>query len=88
MLSFCACLHTHHTSHATQPLDCGVFLPLKAKWGETCHDFFQKNRGKVITKFNFNQLFSQAWLKSLIPANMISGFKVCGTYIPIQPESC
>ena len=40
--------------------------------------FFQKNPGKVITKFNFNELFSQAWLKSLVPANLIAGFKTCG----------
>ena len=69
-----------HTSHATQPLDCGVFSPLKAQWSVICHEYFQKNPGKVITKFNFNQLFSQAWLKSLTPANMISGFKTCGIY--------
>ena len=66
-----------HTTHATQPLDCGVFSPLKSQWSATCHEFFQKNLGKVITKFNFNQLFSQAWLKSLTPANLIAGFKVC-----------
>ena len=69
-----------HTTHATQPLDCGVFSPLKTKWSEVCHEFFFKNPGKVITKFNFNSLFSQAWLKSLVPANLISGFKTCGIY--------
>ena len=67
-----------HTSHSTQPLDCGVFSPLKAQWKTACHDLnFQKNPGKVITKFNFNELFSQAWLKSLVPANLIAGFKIC-----------
>ena len=45
-----------------------------------CHDYFQKNPGKIITKFNFNELFSQAWLKSLVPANLIAGFKTCGIY--------
>ena len=69
-----------HTSHATQTLDFGVFSQLKAQWSATYHDFFQRNPGKVITKFNFNQLISQAWLKSLIPANVISEFKVCGIY--------
>ena len=67
-----------HTSHSTQPLDCGVFSPLKAQWKTACHDFFQKNPGKIITKFNFSELFSQAWLKSLVPANLIAGFKICG----------
>ena len=69
-----------HTTHATQPLDCGVFSPLKAQWSATCHDFIQKHPGKAISKFNFNKLFSQAWLKSLIPANLIAGFKTCGIY--------
>lgn len=46
-----------HTTHESQPLDCGVFGPLKTKWSEICHQFFQKNPGKVITKFNFNKLF-------------------------------
>ena len=34
----------------------------------------------MITRFNFNMLFSQAWLKSLIPCNIIAGFKTCGVY--------
>lgn len=57
-----------------------MFGPLKAKWTEVCHHFFQNNPGKVITKFNFNMLFSKAWLKSLTPANIIAGFKTCGIY--------
>ena len=45
-----------------------------------CHDFFHKNPGKVITKFNFNYLFSKAWFQALTPANLIAGFKTCGVY--------
>ena len=45
-----------------------------------------KNPGKVITKFNFNELFSEAWLKSLIPANIIAGFRKCGVY-PYNPAA-
>ena len=69
-----------HTTHESQPLDCGVFKPLKNKWTEVCHRYFQKNPGKLITKFNFNLLFSQAWLKALIPSNIVAGFKTCGVY--------
>ena len=32
-----------HTTHETQPLDCGVFAPLKAHWSLVCHDYMQKN---------------------------------------------
>lgn len=47
------------------------------------HHFFQKNPGKVITKFNFNMLFSQ---EALVPANIIAGFKKCGVY-PYNPAA-
>ena len=62
-----------HTMHETQPLDCGVFGHLKRHWSAVCHGFFQNNPGKVITKFNFNTLFSQAWLRAVTPSNIIAG---------------
>ena len=37
-----------HTTHETQPLNCGVSAPLKAHWTTVCHDCFQKNPGKVV----------------------------------------
>ena len=45
-----------------------------------CHDFIQRNPGKVITKFNFNFLFSQAWLRA------VSAFRTCGVY-PFNPQA-
>jgi len=69
-----------HPSHESQLLDCGVFMPLKNKWTEICHCYFQKCPGKVITRLNFNKLFSQAWLKSLIPSNIVAGFKTCKVF--------
>ena len=69
-----------HTTHETQPLDCGVFSSLKSHWSAVCHDFTRLNPGKVITKFNFNRLFSQAWLQAVVPANIMAGFKTCGVY--------
>ena len=69
-----------HTTHATQPLDCGVFSPLKSHWTSVCHEFIQKNPGRIITKFNFDRLFSQAWLRAVSPSNLIAGFKTCGVH--------
>jgi len=69
-----------HTTHESQPLDSAVFGPLKKHWTQECHDFQQKNPGAVITKYNFSKLFSKAWLKSLSPHNLISGFKNCGVH--------
>ena len=69
-----------HKNHETQPLDCGVFSPLKTHWTTVCHNFSHKNPGKVITKFNFNSVLSKAWFQSLTPANLIARFKTCGVY--------
>ena len=37
---------TPHTTHATQPLDAVVFVPLKQHWANVCHKYMQKNPGK------------------------------------------
>ena len=46
--------------------------------GVSC--FLLKNQGKVISKFSFSQIFSKAWLKSVISSNIISGFRKTGIY--------
>jgi len=74
-----------HTTHAMQPLDTAVYGPLKTHWQDVCHVYLQKHPGRVITKYNFNEVFSKAWLKSLSPENIISGFKVCGIF-PFNPR--
>jgi len=43
-----------HTTHEMQPLDTSMFAPLKAHWRDACHEFMQKNPGKVITKYKFS----------------------------------
>lgn len=75
-----------HTTHEAQPLDISFFGPLKNNWSEVCHRFLQANPGKVITRFNFNQLFSQAWLKTCSPEIICSGFRRAGI-IPFSPET-
>ena len=48
-----------------------------------------------MNKFDFNLLFCHAWLKALIPANIVAGFVTCGVYpfnsaatsISEEPES-
>ena len=75
-----------HTTHEAQPLDVGVFSSLKSQWTQVCHYYFHKTSGRVIAKFYFNLLFSQAWLKSLVSVNIIAGFKKCGVY-PYDPNA-
>jgi hypothetical protein len=69
-----------HTTHESQPLDTTVFGPLKQHWRNACHDFMQANPGRVITKYDFSALLNKAWMKTMTPANICSGFKKCGIY--------
>lgn len=85
-----------HTTQDSQPLDTSVFGLLKRHWSDVCHQQLQKEPGLVVTKYNFSELFSRAWLRSLTPTNIISGFRKCGIYpfnrnaIPVlaDEESC
>ena len=77
ILVFCLPLHT---THLAQPLDKGVFSPLKQAWREICHDYVVKNPGKVVTRFQFSSLFGQAWQKAMTPENIMAGFRVTGVY--------
>ena len=75
-----------HTSHESQPLDISVFKPLKQNWQDACHNFMQSNPGKVITKYQFSPLLSEAWMATMTPANICSGFRKCGVY-PFNPNA-
>ena len=75
-----------HTTHEAQPLDCGVFGPLNTHWSHVCHAYLQQNPGPVMTCFQFNTLFSQAWSAAVSPANIIAGFRTCGVY-PFNPSA-
>ena len=74
-----------HTTHECQPLDCSLFGPLKVHWRQECHQFHQKFPCATITKFNFNGLFKEAWLKAISPENVIGGFRKAGIY-PFDPK--
>ena len=69
-----------HSTHRTQPLDKGVFGPLKRAWREECHEYLSNNPGKVITRYQFSYLFGRTWKKGMIPHNIMKGFEVTGIY--------
>lgn len=73
-----------NTTHCTQPLDKGVFGPLKQKWREVCHDYMVSHPGKKVIRDTFSPLFSRAWISSMTAANCISGFKTTGI-LPLDP---
>ena len=74
-----------HTTHEAQPLDCGVFGPLKSHWSNVCHAYYQNNPGRIIIRFQFSGLFSQGGV-AVSPANVSSGFSTCGIY-PFNPSA-
>ena len=49
-----------HTFHVALPLDVSFFGPLKQHWAKVCHDYMSDNPERVVTKFHFSSLFSQA----------------------------
>ena len=75
-----------HTTHESQPLDTSVFKPLKQHWQEVCHEYMQKNPGKLVTKYQFSTLLNQAWMKTMSPSTICSGFRTCGVY-PFNPDA-
>ena len=75
-----------HSSQDTQPLDAGVFGPLKHYWSRECHEWMAKNPHKLMSKVHFNSVFSNAWAKAAVPSNAIAGFKKAGIH-PLNEEA-
>ena len=46
----------------------------------------QSNPGKLITKYQFSTLLNKAWMMTMTPSNICSGFKKCGIY-PFNPNA-
>ena len=71
-----------NTTHITQPLDKGCFGPLKVHWRQACHhdQLMVDNPLKVVSHFNFSELFHSAWLSAMTSKNIMGGFKTTGVY--------
>ena len=69
-----------HTTADTQPLDTSWLKPLKTYWDDVCHKYLFANPNKVITKFQFSELFAKAWSQGMTVSNITSGFRTTGVY--------
>ena len=67
-----------NTSHATQPLDVGVFRSLKVEWKKVLDTFYQVPSNKV-TKEKFPSLVAQLWGK-LKGECVVAGFRKTGLH--------
>lgn len=68
-----------HTSHALQPLDLGVFAPLKKTWKEILKKWFRESRLQNVSKSVFPSLLKQLTQK-FSSQNAVKGFQGCGLY--------
>ncbi len=68
-----------HTSHALQPLDVGVFGPLKSIWRRILLRFYRETRMIAVDKGSFPTLLKKLWeYKSA--DNLIGGFRGSGLW--------
>ncbi|XP_052818209.1 uncharacterized protein LOC128244234 [Mya arenaria] len=69
-----------NATHLMQPLDKGVFGPMKTKWHGVCRKYTRENPGKSIGKENFAQKLTEAYLQFYKPLTVINAFKASGIY--------
>ena len=74
-----------HSSHITQPLDVGVFSPLKRAYGRQI-DLFIKAHINYITKVEFFLAYYAAYQASMTKPNIEAGFRGAGL-VPFSPEA-
>ena len=58
-----------NTTHISQPLNKGVFGPLKVNWEQVCHQYLSENPGKVVSRTS-----------ALTVGNIQAGFETTGIY--------
>jgi hypothetical protein len=79
----CLCMPAH-TSHLLQPLDVGVFGPLKEAYGKLLEDRMAAGNNHI-DKEDFLSLYPDAHKQVFTSANICSGFRGAGLK-PLDPE--
>ncbi|XP_063971661.1 uncharacterized protein LOC135159573 [Lytechinus pictus] len=74
-----------HTSHFLQPLDVGLFSPMKSAYNAACSRFMRDHVGLVITGYNICELVCQAHRMAMTVSNLKSSFRATGI-IPFSPQ--
>lgn len=68
-----------HTSHLLQPLDVGVYKPLKTNWSTSLNDIMRDNPREK-TNRTFHTILNPAFIKSFSSKNIQNAFKKSGIY--------
>ena len=69
-----------HTTHITQPLDVGLFGPMKSKWRAINDDLRRKTSAAVVDKAIFPSVVAQLWDCDWSKA-LIGGFSKTGIFL-------
>ena len=56
-------------------------------WREECQTYLAAHPGKVVTRFQFSQLFSKGWYKGMSMSNVMVGFQITGVF-PFNRYAC
>ena len=74
-----------NTTHFLQPLDVGVFAPLKSAWRGILKRYSIETAGARVTKELFPSLIAKLWETSFEPGHCKGGFRGTGIY-PFSQE--
>ena len=69
-----------NATHLMQPLDVGVFGPLKKQWYSTVRKHNRENPGVVINKINFAEKLKDCYNSFFKPITIVSSFRSSGIY--------
>lgn len=69
-----------NATHIMQPLDKGVFGPLKNRWYQVVRRHSRENPSSPVGKENFAELLKEAYLLFYRPLTVINSFKSSGIY--------
>jgi len=75
-----------NTMHISQPLDSVCFKALKQCWDEQCNSYMSANPGKIVTIYQFSELFAAAWKKAMSSQNITSSFRATGVF-PVNRQA-
>ena len=69
-----------HTTHILQPLDVGVFKPLKSVWSQVLKTYTLETMAARVDRLIFPSLLAKMWPNVLLPEHLIGGFKGTGVH--------
>ena len=69
-----------HTTHILQPLDVGVFKPLKSVWSQVLKTYTLETMAARVDRLIFPSLLAKMWPNVLLPEHLIGGFRGTGVH--------